>query len=123
MAEPVHIALLANYREAIPVIAVWFADEWAPFYGPGGPGDAAADLGASCNRDSLPLALVALDSKVRAVGTASLKAQSPLGTERYPGPWLAAMIVEPSRRGAGIGAALPATFQTIFATTRRRISR
>ena len=48
---------------ARPVLVRWYVAEWPSWYGPGGRGDARADLAAASHcRDSLPLALVALDA-------------------------------------------------------------
>ena len=75
MMNAVQIELLADHPEAIPILQDWFEREWAPYYGPEGPGVAINDLRDSCNRDDLPISLVAiLDGEF--VGTAALKAES-----------------------------------------------
>lgn len=94
------ICLLADASFAIPVLSRWFVEEWTPWYGPGGNGDATADLQGCCHRDRLPLAVVALDDSDRVLGTAALKNES-LGSELGYGPWLAAVLVggiSPERR-------------------------
>lgn len=95
---------------ALPVLAPWFAEEWAPYYGPTGRGNAHADLKASSNRDCLPVCLVAFDSTDEIVETASLKAES-LPSHRHLTPWLAALLVAPNRRGEGIGTTLVAAVE------------
>jgi len=87
--------------------ARWYVAAWAPWYGPGGQGDAAADLAACGADDALPLCLVALDADGTVLGTAALRADS-VGREHGPGPWLAALLVDEARRGQGIGTALVA---------------
>jgi GNAT superfamily N-acetyltransferase len=99
------ILLLAEAPFAIPTLSRWFVEEWAPWYGPGGQGDASADLLACCNHDHLPLALVALDNDDQALGTAALKPRS-LGSELGYGPWLAAVLVGRPFRRQGIANAL-----------------
>lgn len=51
------VVLLADASFAIPVLAKWFVEEWGPWYGPDGRGDARADLFACCNRERFPLAV------------------------------------------------------------------
>ena len=40
-----NIALLADHIEVIHTLANWYRNEWQPYYGADGPGDALADLG------------------------------------------------------------------------------
>lgn len=65
------VALLADHIGAIDMLAAWYEQEWGPYYGDHGPGDAAADLASRCNRDRLPAGLVAMDDD-KIVGTAAL---------------------------------------------------
>lgn len=101
------IVHLLDAPEAVSVLTRWFVAEWGPWYGPGGAGDAGADLAACRSRDELPLCLVASDRDKRVLGTAALKAVS-AGAELGVGPWLAAFLVGPDFRGRGIGTALVA---------------
>lgn len=104
------IAPLADVPEAIPLLTQWFTEEWEPYYGPGGPGDARRDLVECCNRDRLPLALVALDAGGGVIGTAALKPRS-LDSHPHLGPWLAALLVPRGRRRERIGSALVAAVE------------
>lgn len=99
------IVHLIDVPEVLPVLARLFVAEWAPWYGPDGPGDAKADLNACASRDALPLCLVALDDQGEILGTAALKAGS-VGGELAPGPWLAALLVTEDHRKKGVGTAL-----------------
>ena len=100
MVNTLQIELLADHIEAIPTLKRWFELEWAPYYGPNGPGDAQKDIADSCNRDKLPVSLVAIsDGKV--CGTASLKTES-VTTHKHLTPWLAALLVAPTFRRRGI---------------------
>ncbi len=99
------IVPLADIVESIPILARWFIGEWEPYYGPDGPGDAAKDLKDCCNRDEIPLALVALDDSGAVLGTAALKAES-VGAESGLGPWLAALFVPVEHRKRGVATAL-----------------
>ena len=110
MAASVRIAHLADTPEAIPVLARWFVEEWEPYYGPAGRGDAEHDLRLCCNRDRIPIALVALDADGAAIGTAALKPDS-MDSHRHLGPWLAALLVARDHRGEGVAAALVAAIE------------
>jgi len=108
-ANALKIELLADHTEAIPVLQKWFEREWAPYYGPDGPGDAQKDLADSCNRDELPLTLVAFHNGV-VCGTAALKAES-VTTHTHLSPWLAALLVAPEFRRRGVGERLIAAVE------------
>ena len=104
------IVHLVDAPEALPALVQWFIEEWAPWYGPGGDGDAEADLAACDSRDALPICLVALDGEGGVLGTASLRAES-VGAELAPGPWLAAILVGKAHQGRAIGTALAAAIE------------
>ena len=103
------VELLTDHPEVLPSIREWFEREWAPYYGPEGPGDAAKDLQESCNREKLPIALVAiLGGEV--IGTAALKTES-VSTHKHLTPWLAALLVSPEFRRRGVAERLIATIE------------
>lgn len=115
---------------AIPTLMEWFIEEWAPWYGPDGPGDAEADLLACCRGARLPFAVVALNDDDQVLGTAALKSES-LGSELGYGPWLAAVLVGRPFRGRGIGSGLIGAieaearrleFNRIFVSTNMAVS-
>ena len=101
----VTISHLIDVVELRPVLIAWYEAEWAPWYCPGGAGDAAQDVAVYRSRDTLPLCLVALDPSGTPLGSAALKWES-LGDELEVGPWLAALLVERKYRGQGIAARL-----------------
>jgi GNAT superfamily N-acetyltransferase len=104
-ADVVTIAPLALHRDLLPLVSAWFIDEWPGWYGPGGRGDAAADLAAfAATQTRLPLGLVAFENRAP-VGVAALKPES-VPTHRHLTPLAAAGFVLPSHRGRGIGALL-----------------
>lgn len=96
---------LVDVPESIAALAEMYVQEWLPYYGPDGPGDASADLFASCNRDDVPLVLVAMNKVGDVIGTGALKSHS-LGAELDEGPWLAALVVSPTSRRRGVGTAI-----------------
>ncbi|MEE9586964.1 MAG: GNAT family N-acetyltransferase [Hyphomicrobiaceae bacterium] len=101
----VRLDLLADVPEAIDVLERWYVEEWEPWYGPTGQGDARADLTASLSRNNLPICVVALNANDEVLGTASLKNDS-VGSECGVGPWLAAVLVRSEHRGNRIGTQL-----------------
>ena len=104
------IVHLLEAPEALPTLARWFVEEWAPYYGPDGPGDAERDLAACRGRDELPICLVALSGGNEVLGTVALKSES-VGSELEVGPWLAAILVGEDHRGRGVGTALVAAIE------------
>ncbi len=111
MKPDVQIELLADHPEAKPQLRAWFEDEWAPYYGPGGPGDAERDLENSSKRDALPIAVVAMMNG-EVCGTAALKRES-VTTHPHLSPWLAALLVARRLRGRGIGDRLVAAVEAL----------
>ena len=99
------IIYLADARELVVPLAPMFIDQWEPYYGRQGPGDAETDLNDCCNHDEIPMALIAIGEDQEILGTAALKARS-IDTHRYLSPWLAAMFVVERYRGQGIGVGL-----------------
>ena len=86
------------------MLGKWFIKEWEPYYGPAGPGNAEQDLQSCCNAGRLPIAIVALDEG-GVCGTAALKQQS-VDSHAHLSPWLAALLVDPTKRHRGIGTRL-----------------
>jgi len=101
------VSLLADRPQAVRTLERWFIDEWAPWYGPEGPGDAAADLKACLSPGELPIAWVAVSGTGETLGTVTLKTVS-AGSDTGWGPWLTAFLVDKRHRGTGIGAMLVA---------------
>lgn len=99
---------LVDAPAARSILARWFVAAWPSWYGPGGRGDAQADLAAAARcRMTLPVGLVALDEDGTVLGTATIKADG-AGSETGVGPWLGALLVGEAHRGHGVGAALVA---------------
>lgn len=95
------VELLADHADSIDVLVDWFEQAWAPYYGEQGPGDARADLAARCNRNRLPIGLVAMH-KDRLVGTAALDRDATTGLTLS----VVGLLVAPDYRGRGIASAL-----------------
>ena len=104
------IVHLVDAPKAAATLERWFVEEWGPWYGPGGKGDARSDLAACRSRDELPICLVAVNADNEVLGTASLKSES-VGSELGVGPWLAAVLVTEEHQGQGIGTALVQTIE------------
>ena len=104
MNNQIAFEYLADHPEVVPLLKEWFEQEWEPYYGLNGPGNAEEDLLTCSRRDSLPIALIATcDGEV--CGTAALKSES-IATHTHLTPWVAALIVSPPYRSRGIGTAL-----------------
>ena len=120
LAHDLGIVHLLEAPGAVDTLAEWFADEWAPWYGPGGEGDAEGDLAACRSRDALPICLVALSESGDVLGTASLRSES-VGSELGVGPWLAAVLVPREHQGQGVGTALVAAIEAEARRSRLRV--
>jgi len=105
---PIHH--LVDVPHAVPILTRWFIEEWEPYYGPDGSGDAEADLRGAKSKDSLPVCLVAIDDAGNVVGTAALKMES-VPSHRHLTPWLAAVLVAPEHRRRGVCTALIAAVE------------
>ena len=95
------IALLADHAMAIDDLAAWYTQEWAPYYGAQGPGDARMDLASRCNRDRLPLGLVAIEDE-QVVGTAGLDRDATTGLT----PSVVGLLVAREFRREGVASRL-----------------
>ena len=106
----VRVEFLSEHMSVIPALAEWFMEEWNPWYGINGPGDAELDLRESAAQGRLPLGVVALGPANEVLGTAALKTES-AGSDAAPGPWLAGLVVGKQFRLKGIGGKLIATIE------------
>lgn len=98
------IEYLVDHPGALPTLAQWQHAEW----GHTRPGDTVearrARIESWCNRDRIPLAVVALEGG-EVLGSASLIAYD-METRMELTPWLAAVFVGEPYRRKGIGAKL-----------------
>ena len=101
MAELAEIRLLADARETIPTLAQWYKDEWAEWFADTTLIDMEADFNRVAQRDTLPFAVVALDTAAEPIGVCSIRSE-PFGPYPDAGPWLRGLYVRPSHRGQGI---------------------
>ena len=96
-----NIGLLADHTEAIATLAEWYLFEWEPYYGVHGPGDAWADLTSRCNREKIPIGLVAIEGD-RVYGTIALD----LDVTTNLTPSVVGLLVGHEYRKRGIAATL-----------------
>ena len=99
------IAHLVDTPAALSTLIRWFIDEWEPWYGPDGGGDAESDLADCSSRDALPICLVALGAEAEVFGSVALRTES-VGDDLGVGPWLAGFLVGRAYRGQGVGRGL-----------------
>jgi GNAT superfamily N-acetyltransferase len=111
MTAPIQMAPLAEHPAALPFLAAAFEHEWPSWYGPGGLGQALADLQAYARLEGLPQGVVALQGHA-VVGVAALKEQA---LEGHPGftPTAGAGWVHPDWRGRGIGGQMLAALEAL----------
>lgn len=102
------VALLAEHTDCIALLADWFEREWEPYYGRRGPGDARIDLAARCNRDRLPIGLVAIEDD-RILGTAALDRDAATGLA----PSVVGLLVAREYRRRGVAGALLAAAESL----------
>lgn len=101
-------------------------DTWPDHYGPGGTGEALADLTARSRATGYPFGIAAYQGD-RLLGTGAVTDGTSFGAKTDEGPWLIGLAVAPAVRRQGIGAALVAALEggardrgaaRIFSTTR-----
>ena len=95
------IKLLADQSDAIATLADWYINEWQPYYGRCGPGDAVSDLSSRCNRDVIPVGLIAVDDG-QVMGTVALD----LDPSTNLSPSVVGLLVASNYRRKGIATAL-----------------
>ncbi len=103
MRDNVRIKLLADNCQYASIIEKWLKYEWLEYYGPDGPGDVRKEVEGCCNRNKLPIGLVAFYDDV-ICGTASLKIKS--ASHLNLTPWLTALYVPPEMRRKSVGGQL-----------------
>ena len=101
----IRIVHLMEKPSVIPILTQWFIEEWTPWYGPKGTGDAKQDLEECSRSDVLPICLIALRKDNTVLGTGALKLKS-VGSKRSDGPWMSALLVDKKHRYQGVGTAL-----------------
>lgn len=106
----IRIVHLMENPSVIPILTQWFIDEWTPWYGSKGLGDAKKDLEECSRRDVLPICLIALSKNNTVLGTGALKSKS-VGSKRSDGPWISALLVDKNHRCQGVGTALIETIE------------
>lgn len=106
MLAEISIYPFRQHLQAVAPLAAAFEREWLRWYGPGGEGNAAADLAANANSEgALPVGVVALSADGDPIGTAALKAAFTPGFAHLT-PWASAGWVRPDLRRSGLGALL-----------------
>lgn len=108
LASDLRVMPLGAAPRAVPALAGLMRAVWPGWYGPGGQGDAEADLRARMG-GGLPLGWVALRAGA-AVGTVAL-AETSHGARPGEGPWLIGLAVSAAQRRQGIASRLVAAVE------------
>ena len=99
-----NIEYLADYPDALPTLAEWQHREWGHLRAGDSLEKRKVRLEGYCNRDRIPLTVVALD-KGEVLGSASLVLHD-METRMELTPWLGGVFVGEPYRRKGIGAEL-----------------
>lgn len=99
--DAIAFRLLNDVPQHIDVLADWFQTEWPEHFADHDPGE---HFRAECNRDALPMAIVALAGDTP-VGTVALRERSVEAQDDHS-PWIGGLYVHPEIRGSGVGTAL-----------------
>ncbi len=102
------ISLLADHREALPILTDWYRSEWEPYYGVNGPGNAQADLESRCNYEKIPIGLVAIEDD-QVCGTIALGWDAATNLT----PSIIGLLIGRAHRRKGIGTALIKSAETL----------
>jgi N-acetylglutamate synthase-like GNAT family acetyltransferase len=97
----VRIAYLADYPEAVPLLARLHHTEWADLLPDWSLDEATAELRTHAGRRQIPTTFIAL-AEEQLIGSASLLVTDLAGWEKLT-PWLASVYVRPEWRRRGIG--------------------
>ncbi len=121
----VKVLTLSAAPETHGAVAEILRKTWPGYYGPYGPGDAAADVAARSSGADLPVGFVAMGHAP--IGTVTVNTASFGVSDAGEGPWLMGLAVVPEARNAGVGSALVAAAEDharktgascIYSTTR-----
>jgi GNAT superfamily N-acetyltransferase len=110
MVEAVTIAYLSDHQAMMATIEAHFKTQWHAYYGPGGPGDACADIAALCNKAKLPIGLIALRLGTF-VGFVALRKKT--DSHHDLSPWVTSFYVAPEMRRQGVGTRLVKTVECL----------
>ena len=103
MSDNLRIEFLQDNPDFFSVLAEFYKTEWKEYYGSGGQGDAFSEIESFCNKEKLPICLVALRGKVF-LGSVALRQKS--ASHQHLSPWVTSLFVTPQERRKGIGTKL-----------------
>ena len=99
-----NVEFLADHEAQVPQLARWAFDEWSYLHPERSLAEYERTMAAACNRDELPICLVAIDND-EPVGMVTLKEKDFSGRPDL-NPWLATLYVDKPHRGKRIGTQL-----------------
>ena len=95
------IELLADNTGFLPTLVDWYERAWSPYYGVDGPGDAQVDLASRCNKDTMPVGIVATENN-QLLGVAALDVDPSTGLT----PSIVGLLVGDEFRRRGVASSL-----------------
>ncbi|MEZ4536997.1 MAG: GNAT family N-acetyltransferase [Cyanobacteriota/Melainabacteria group bacterium] len=98
------IVYLADHREFVPVCASWAFRTWGKYNLSYTLEKRVESFTQHCNKEELPLTIVALSQTAKPIGMASLRSND--GIRPDLSPWLGSVYVDLPFRGRGVAASL-----------------
>ncbi len=112
LTDSLCVEFLADNQHLFSILEESYRTEWREYYGPRGQGNALSDIISFCNKDNLPICLVALKSG-SLCGAVALRQQS--GSHHHLNPWLTSLFVVKEERQKGIGTILVRAVENLAA--------
>lgn len=98
------IVYLADHSEMVPTCAAWAFNTWGKYNSSYTLDKRIKSFSEHCNKDQLPLTIIALNREHTPVGMSSLRSND--GIRPDLSPWLGSVYVEPAYRNRGIAGQL-----------------
>ncbi|MDP3508922.1 MAG: GNAT family N-acetyltransferase [Candidatus Melainabacteria bacterium] len=110
------IVYLADHGDFVSTCASWAFDTWGRYNPSYSLEKRIVSFTEHCRRDQIPLTVLALDERDKAIGMASLRANDGIRDDLTP--WLGSVYVAPAYRSKGLGQALVEHIQSIASNLR-----
>lgn len=98
------LVYLSDHRQLVPVCASWAFDTWGKYNASYTLDKRIESFTQHCNKDQIPLTILALNEDGVPIGMASLRSND--GIRPDLSPWLGSVFVDPPFRSRGIATRL-----------------